>query len=572
MKARLMTVVAPVRPRRALRPRRHSTGADDAKATDAKATDPKATVKTPDTPAGRLLAGWLGALGTGKPEALQRFFTANFSKDVLARGTARQRAAGGIRLSQENGGTPELARIERSSAHELVALVQFPVTEAWLRVSVKVAPEPPHTVTQWIVASHSAARCGQREAAVGRGNRRPRGSLPGQAGGGRPLLRQRGRGPRRQTHPLPGLRPGQPGPRRPQPHGHQVQPRLDEQDVHGRRRRPARREGRLAFTDPVGKHLPDYPNKAVAEKVTLHHLLTHTSGVGDYFNDKYVKAAKDRFRTVRDFFPLFVDKPLEFEPGTRFRYSNAGFMILGAVIEKVSGQNYFDYVRDHVYKPAGMADTDAYEMDQDTPNLATGYRRINLQGQSEVGPRRNNLFLHVFKGGPAGGGFSTAEDLIRFAQGAAQPSAARPGADRAGHGRQGGVVSRREIRLRLHGGSGQRPPHRRPQRRLPRHQLASSTSIPVWATTSPSCPTTTPPRRHSSPASSAPSSAGREFPASPVGHASHAASRCDARCKKVGRHSLPYNNNQALSSGSPTESSMSLKSSRPWPEQAQSFG
>jgi CubicO group peptidase (beta-lactamase class C family) len=175
-------------------------------------------------------------------------------------------------------------------------------------------------------------------------------------------------------------------------------------------------KGRLAFTDTVGKHLPDYPDKAVAETVTLHHLLTHTSGVGDYFDDKYVAAAKDRFRTVRDFFPLFVDKPLEFEPGSRFPYSNAGFMILGAVIEKVSGESYFDYIREHIYKPAGMTDTDAYEMDQDTPNLATGYTRENLLGQFVPGPRRNNLFLHVVKGGPAGGGFSTAEDLIRFAQ------------------------------------------------------------------------------------------------------------------------------------------------------------
>ena len=81
------------------------------------ADDPKDAVKAPDTPAGRLLAGWLGALGTGKPEVLQRFLTENYSKDVLALGSAQQRAAGGIRLSQSNGGAPELARIERSSAH-----------------------------------------------------------------------------------------------------------------------------------------------------------------------------------------------------------------------------------------------------------------------------------------------------------------------------------------------------------------------------------------------------------------------------------------------------------------------
>src|SRR5262249_39194148 len=116
------------------------------------AHDPKA-VKAPDTPAGRQLIGWLGALNTGKPETVQRFITENCSKEVLARGTAKQRAVGGIKLCLDNGGTPDLVRVERSAANELVALVQFPVTESWLRVSLKVAPEPPHTVTLWTVAS-----------------------------------------------------------------------------------------------------------------------------------------------------------------------------------------------------------------------------------------------------------------------------------------------------------------------------------------------------------------------------------------------------------------------------------
>jgi CubicO group peptidase (beta-lactamase class C family) len=171
-------------------------------------------------------------------------------------------------------------------------------------------------------------------------------------------------------------------------------------------------EGKLAFTDPLIKHLPDYPNKDVAQKVTLHHLLTHTSGIGDYFTRKFMETSKDRFRKIRDYFPLFVDKPLEFEPGKKFRYSNAGFMVLGAVVEKVSGQSYFDYVREHVYQPAGMVNTDAYEMDYDTPNLAIGYTR---QQAKSSGGRKNNLFMHVVKGGPAGGGFSTVEDLFRFA-------------------------------------------------------------------------------------------------------------------------------------------------------------
>jgi CubicO group peptidase (beta-lactamase class C family) len=169
--------------------------------------------------------------------------------------------------------------------------------------------------------------------------------------------------------------------------------------------------GKLSFTDPLIKHLPDYPNKDVAEKVTLHHLLTHTSGIGDYFTRKFMETSKDRFRTIQDYFPLFVEKPLEFEPGKRFRYSNAGFMVLGAVVEKVSGQNYFDYVREHIYGPAGMVNTDAYDMDYDTPNLAFGYTKQGVKGGRG---RKNNLFMHVVKGGPAGGGFSTVEDLLRF--------------------------------------------------------------------------------------------------------------------------------------------------------------
>jgi CubicO group peptidase (beta-lactamase class C family) len=174
-------------------------------------------------------------------------------------------------------------------------------------------------------------------------------------------------------------------------------------------------QGKLSYTDTLAKLLPDYPNKEIASKITVHQLLTHTSGLGSYFNDKFMETSKDRFRTVQDYFPLIVNEPLKFEPGTRWEYSNSGFIILGAIIEKVSGQNYFDYVREHIYKPAGMLNTDAYEMDSDTPNMATGYTKMGPQGPSPDGLRRTNLFLHSFKGGPAGGGFSTVEDLLRFA-------------------------------------------------------------------------------------------------------------------------------------------------------------
>jgi CubicO group peptidase (beta-lactamase class C family) len=168
--------------------------------------------------------------------------------------------------------------------------------------------------------------------------------------------------------------------------------------------------GKIAFDDTIIKHIPDYPNREVAEQVTIHQLLTHTSGMGNYWTPEYQRTSKDRFRDVADYLPLFVDQPLLFEPGNQFSYSNSGFMVLGLVVESVSGQSYFDYVLEHIYAPAGMRNTDAYELDAVVPNHAVGY---TMRG-SEAGELRNNLYLHVVKGGPAGGGYSTVEDLLRF--------------------------------------------------------------------------------------------------------------------------------------------------------------
>jgi CubicO group peptidase (beta-lactamase class C family) len=172
--------------------------------------------------------------------------------------------------------------------------------------------------------------------------------------------------------------------------------------------------GKLAYTDTIARLLPDYPNKDVARRVTIHQLLTHTSGLGDYFNPKW-EAKKPKLRAVREYFPLFVDEPLGFEPGTTFGYSNAGYIVLGAIIEKVSGQSYYDYVREHVYQPAGMADTDSFETDVDVPNRAQGYTRMGPDHRMVPGPWRNNIFAIEPRGGPAGGGYSTAGDLLRFA-------------------------------------------------------------------------------------------------------------------------------------------------------------
>ena len=170
--------------------------------------------------------------------------------------------------------------------------------------------------------------------------------------------------------------------------------------------------GKISFDDPIGKYLPDYPNRQAAEKVTIKHLLTMSSGIGDFFGEKYEATAKDELRTLKDFLPLFAPEPLGFEPGTKRKYSNGGYIVLGLIIEKVSGENYFDYVRDHIFKVAGMDNTGHYEANGVVPNLASGYSRRLAPGN---GPRLNNIFSRPLRGSSAGGGYSTAEDLLKFA-------------------------------------------------------------------------------------------------------------------------------------------------------------
>lgn len=166
-------------------------------------------------------------------------------------------------------------------------------------------------------------------------------------------------------------------------------------------------QGKLSFDDSLSKFMPDFPTKEAAEKIKIKHLLTHSSGLGSYS----VKASRQSVRTVDDFLKLAKDDKLAFEPGTSQKYSNNAFLVLGKVIEKASGQNYFDYVRENVYRRAGMTNTDAYDLDLVNKYLAIGYEKEYTDDGIVF---RNNV-CEVGAGGPAGGGFSTAEDLLRFA-------------------------------------------------------------------------------------------------------------------------------------------------------------
>jgi CubicO group peptidase (beta-lactamase class C family) len=174
-------------------------------------------------------------------------------------------------------------------------------------------------------------------------------------------------------------------------------------------------QGKLSFNDPISKYLPDYPNKTVAAKVTIHQLLTHTSGMGMYFNEEFMKR-RSSLKTLADILPLFADDALAFEPGQKMQYSNAGYVVLGLIIEKLTKQNYFDYVRVHIFKPAGMTNTDSYELEQKVPNLAIGYTNMGQTGRPEPGPRQENTSHLTGRGSSAGGGYSTLGDMLKFGQ------------------------------------------------------------------------------------------------------------------------------------------------------------
>ena len=167
--------------------------------------------------------------------------------------------------------------------------------------------------------------------------------------------------------------------------------------------------GRLALDDPVGKHLLGYPNKDVATKVTVRHLLTHTGGTGDIFGPDYDRNIQS-LREHSDYVKLYGGRSLRFEPGSRFEYSNFGFVLLGAIVEAATGESYYDYVREHVFGPAGMTSTDSLPESEDVPNRSIGYTHP-YPGAS----LQPNTLLLPWRGTAAGGGYSTVGDLLRFA-------------------------------------------------------------------------------------------------------------------------------------------------------------
>jgi CubicO group peptidase (beta-lactamase class C family) len=170
--------------------------------------------------------------------------------------------------------------------------------------------------------------------------------------------------------------------------------------------------GKLSFEDTIEKVLPNYPNKEVAKKITIHQLLTHSAGLGTFFESPGFKRGKD-YDSATDEIEVYADEKLFFEPGTAWRYSNAGFSLLGAVIERISGEKYLDYIRRHIFKPLGMADTYNNEPGKAAPNSSVFYTQSDADPLG-LDPYIPNRKLATDRPHAFGGGFSTAGDMFKF--------------------------------------------------------------------------------------------------------------------------------------------------------------
>jgi len=166
--------------------------------------------------------------------------------------------------------------------------------------------------------------------------------------------------------------------------------------------------GKLKVEDPVKKYMPDAP--AAWDKVTIFHLLTHTSGIPSFTSFPDLESKETQTMTPQQLVDWFRDKPLEFEPGTKWNYSNSGYVLLGYLIEKISGQSYADFVQQNIFTPLGMKDSGYDSNSALIEHRAAGY------SPGKDGPQ-NAGFVNMTVPLSAGGLYSTTEDLLRWEEG-----------------------------------------------------------------------------------------------------------------------------------------------------------
>jgi len=169
-------------------------------------------------------------------------------------------------------------------------------------------------------------------------------------------------------------------------------------------------DGAIDPDAPMRCYLPGYPDPAVASRVTIRHLLEHRSGLAELRFRDMIQRANRLLRRPEDYFPYFATDPLQFAPGSRELYSNAGYIVLGAIVERVTGAPYETSLRRAVFEPAGMKDSGFHALDRVHRGVATGYWKC----EGRDGPWCSNEGILEIEGTPSGGSYSTVADLSRF--------------------------------------------------------------------------------------------------------------------------------------------------------------
>ena len=353
-------------------------------------------------PSVRQFSAWLDVFNGGDRDRYAKFLAGSFPSRLnsLDKAMAFRERTGGL----------DLRKLERVSATEAAALVQERDSDQFARVELTVDATEPHVITSLNLAAISRpaefpiARLIEDEAVTGIQDVL-RGSSAADRFSGTVLLEKKGQVLFSRAYGLADRERGIPN---------TLQTRFRVGSMNkmftGVAVLQLVEAGKVGLTAPVGEYLTGYRNRDVAARVTIHHLLTHTGGTGGIFGPEF-QAHRLELRTLDDYVRLYGDRGPEFEPGSRWRYSNYGYILLGTVIEKVTGQTYYDYVQAHIYEPAQMTATGSQPEDQPVPDRSVGY--MKPPGTAERVPNTETL---PYRGTSAGGGYSTAGDLARFAR------------------------------------------------------------------------------------------------------------------------------------------------------------
>jgi CubicO group peptidase (beta-lactamase class C family) len=354
-----------------------------------------------ETPAAeQLTRDWLVAFNSGDKATLQAFLEKYRPSDVA-------HVDGLMDFHSRTGGF-EFEKLEESTPTHCAALLKEKSSDQFARIAIDVEPEPPHKIAKFELRAvprpreFAIPRMNQKDAIDALAKELER-DASAERFSGAALVARNGSIVFEQAYGLANREKKTPN-------------QIDTQFRIGSMNKMFTavcilqlvQAGKIQLSDAFGKYLTDYTNKEMASKVTIEHLLTHTGGTGDFFGPEFDKHRLE-LKTLQDYVKLYENRALAFEPGSRFEYSNYGFLLLGAVVEKVTGQSYYDYVREHVYQPAGMTSTDSLPENEAVARRSVGYMKEG------PGPATDNRDTLPYRGTSAGGGYSTVEDLFKFA-------------------------------------------------------------------------------------------------------------------------------------------------------------